>query len=91
MSFPTLPRSRRPVLGSLRSFKVCATLTCSSFATVAARVKAVGADIAVYVDTLAPAAGLDSADLDTLKQVFDARLYPLDSAAFECRRLSIEA
>jgi hypothetical protein len=70
------------VLGSLRSFKVCATLTCSSFANVGARVQAVGAHIAVYVDTLAPAAGLDSADLDTLKQVFDTRLFPLDSAAF---------
>jgi hypothetical protein len=78
----TATQTGRPVLGNLRAFKVCATLTCSSFANVAARVQAVGAHIAVYVDTLAPAAGLDSADLDTLKQVFDARLYPLDSAAF---------
>src|SRR5438876_245448 len=29
-----------------------------------------------------PTPGLDSADLDTLKQVFDSRLYPLDTTAF---------
>jgi hypothetical protein len=71
-----------PVLGSLRSFKVCATRTCSSLQTVIARARIVGAHIAIYIDTLAPAAGLDSADLDTLKQDFDTRLYPLDTAAF---------
>ena len=71
-----------PTLGALGTFTVCATLTCSSFQNVGARVKAVGAHIAIYVDTLAPAPGLDSADLDTLKQVFDSRLYPLDTAAF---------
>ena len=71
-----------PVLGTLQTFTVCDTLDCSSFKNVGARVKAVGAHIAIYVDTLAPAAGLDSADLDTLKQVFDSRLYPLDTTAF---------
>ena len=69
-------------LSSLRTFTVCATLTCSSFQNVGARVKAVGVHIAIYVDTLAPAGGLDSADVDTLKQVFDSRLYPLDTASF---------
>lgn len=71
-----------PVPGSLRSFKVCANLTCSSLKTVAARAQIVGAHIAIYIDTLAPAAGLDSADLDTLKQDFDTRLYPLDTTTF---------
>jgi len=71
-----------PVLGTLRTFTVCDTLNCSSFKNVTARVKAVGAHIAIYVDTLAPSPGLDSADLDTLKQEFDSRLYPLDTAAF---------
>src|SRR5439155_1617297 len=32
--------------------------------------------------TLAPPPGLDSADIDTLRQVFDTLLYPLDSANF---------
>ena len=71
-----------PVLGTLQTFTVCDTLDCLSFKNVGARVKAVGAHIAIYVDTLAPAPGLDSADLDTLKQLFDSRLYPLDTAAF---------
>src|SRR3989441_1341648 len=71
-----------PSPGSLRTFTVCAKLDCSSFKAVTARARTVGAHIAIYVDTLAPAAGLDSADLDTLKQEFDSRLYPLDTAAF---------
>ena len=79
---PAAVAASPPVLGTLRTFTVCDTLDCHSFKNVGARVKAVGAHIAIYVDTLAPAAGLDSADLDTLKQEFDSRLYPLDSAAF---------
>jgi len=79
---PAAVAASPPVLGTLRTFTVCDTLDCSSFKPVAARVKAVGAHIAIYVDTLAPAPGLDSADLDTLKQEFDSRLYPLDTAAF---------
>ena len=71
-----------PALGALGSFTVCDKLNCSSFKNVGARVKAVGAHVAIYVDTLAPTPGLDSADLDTLKQVFDSRLYPLDTTAF---------
>jgi len=79
---PAAVAASPPVLGTLRTFTVCDTLDCSSFKNVVARVKTVGAHIAIYVDTLAPAAGLDSADLDTLKQEFDSRLYPLDTAAF---------
>src|SRR5712692_4797266 len=48
----------------------------------AARVRAVGAHVAIYVDTLAPTPRLDSADVDTLRQVFDTLLYPLASANF---------
>src|SRR5438874_516220 len=76
------PRASPPAVGTLRSFVVCAKLDCSQFKTVGARAQAVGAHVAIYVDTLAPAGGLTSADLDTLKQVFDTLLYPLDSAAF---------
>ena len=70
-----------PTIGSLRSFTVCDNRAdcslASDFKRVGARAVAVGAHVAIYVDTLAPANGLDSADIDTLKQVFDARLYPL--------------
>ena len=71
-----------PTVGSLRVFKVCGNLACSTIKNVAAKVRVVGQHIAVYVDTLAPAAGLDSAELDSLKQVFDTRLYPIDTTAF---------
>ena len=93
-SYPAVPAALRlaagaapvaagpPAVGSVRVFKVCGNLACSTLKNVAAKVKVVGAHIAVYVDTLAPAAGLDSADLDSLKQVFDSRLYPLDTATF---------
>jgi len=80
------PAPAPPVLGSLRQFTVCANETscgaAADFKTVGARVLAVGAHVAIYVDTLAPAGGLNSADVDTLRQVFDTLLYPLDSANF---------
>ncbi|MFN2570522.1 MAG: hypothetical protein ABR537_02750 [Gemmatimonadales bacterium] len=71
-----------PAVGSAHTFKVCSNLTCSVIVSVGAIARAVGTHIAIYVDTLAPLAGLDSADLDTLKQVFDSRLFPLDTATF---------
>ena len=73
--------SSPPTLGSARTFKVCSNFTCSTFDNVGAVVRAVGAHIAVYVDTLAPA-GLDTASLRSLKQEFDTLLYPLDTATF---------
>ena len=75
-------RAGPPIAGSLRTFAVCSSLDCSIFTKVTARVDTVGQHIAVYVDTLAPAGGLNSADIDTLTQVFDSRLYPLDTATF---------
>ena len=41
-----------------------------------------GQHIAIYVDTLAPAGGLDAADIDSLKTDFDTRLYEVDTTAF---------
>ena len=71
-----------PIVGSLRSFKVCSNFTCSSFTQVGAKAQSVGMHIAIYVDTLAPSPGLSTSDLDSLKQLFDTRLYPLDTATF---------
>jgi len=71
-----------PSPGSMRTFTVCANLTCSSFQSVTATATTVGTHIAIYVDNLAPKPGLNSADLDTLKQEFDSQLYPLDTATF---------
>ena len=71
-----------PVAGSLRPFSVCANLACSVYKTVVARALSVGAHVALYVDTLAPAGGLSAADIDSLSQIFDQRVYPLDTLAF---------
>jgi hypothetical protein len=73
-----------PVLNSQRQFQVCATVTCSRFNTVTAKVRAVKNKVVIYVDTLAPAPpnGLDSTALDSLGALFDARLYATDTAAF---------
>jgi len=81
-SLAPLGAAAPPVVGSLRTFHVCAALDCSSFQRVTGRVRAVGGHVAIYVDTLAPAGGLDSADMDTLQQVFDVHGYAVDTTAF---------
>jgi hypothetical protein len=78
---PAAPAGR-PALNSLRQFKVCATMTCSSFATVTGKVRALDSTVAIYVDTAAPAGGPDSAALDSLAGQFQNRLYATDTAAF---------
>jgi len=80
-----LPRSPSgpPTVGNARTFKVCANVSCRPPLTnVGAVARAVGAHIAIYIDTLAPAPGLSTTDLDSLKNVFDSRLYPLDTTTF---------
>lgn len=71
-----------PTVGSARTFKVCANLNCSPTVNVGAVARAVGQHIAIYIDTLAPSPGLSAGDLDSLKSVFDTRLYPLDTVTF---------
>ena len=70
-----------PVFGSSRTFKVCGSLTCSTFATVTATVRALKSNVAIYVDNTAPP-GLDSVALDTLAALFETKLYATDTAAF---------
>lgn len=71
-----------PTVGTLRTFTVCANGDCSVYKPVTARVRSVGAHVAIYVDTLAPANGLDSAQIDSLRQVFDTHVYAVDTSAF---------
>ncbi len=71
-----------PSVGSKRTFQVCSTPTCAPLVPVRAVARSVGAHIAIYVDSLAPAPGLPTSDLDSLRDVFDNRLYPLDTATF---------
>jgi hypothetical protein len=76
------PAAGPPTLGSKRTFKVCANSTCSTTVNVRAVAQAVGVHIAIYIDSLAPSPGLSAANLDSLKNVFDTRLYPLDTVTF---------
>jgi hypothetical protein len=71
-----------PAPGSQRAFRVCGNTTCTAAKTVTAVAQAVGQHIAIYVDTLAPAGGLNAADIDTLESEFDSRLYEVDTTAF---------
>jgi len=76
------PAAGPPTVGSARTFKVCANMSCSTLANVGAVARAVGAHIAIYIDTLAPSPGISSSELDSLQTVFDTRLYPLDTVTF---------
>src|SRR6266480_2182056 len=68
-----LPAAAPPALGSLRQFTVCANAaSCGApadFKTIGARVRAVGAHVAIYVDTLAPPPRLDSADIGAVSDL----------------------
>ncbi len=77
------PQRATPAAGSLRAFSVATGLdSTSGYATVTARLDYVGANVLVYVDTLAPAGGFDSTQLQTYGQYFDQVLYPIDTTAF---------
>ncbi len=85
---PRAPALVTPVdSGNVRTFKVCNTLACdprnaSTLSTVTATALKVGTHIAIYVDNAAPQPGLSQMDLDTLRAVFDTRLYETDTLAF---------
>src|SRR5437867_537843 len=68
--------------GTNRTFKVCGNLKCDSLPTVRATLMKLGQHIAIYVDSAAPQPGLSQIDLDTLRAVFDTRLYEIDTTAF---------
>jgi hypothetical protein len=71
-----------PPAGSLRSFSVLANENNSTFKTVNARLAYVGSNVLVYLDTLTPANGFTSAQLQAYGLLFDQTLYPIDTAAF---------
>ena len=70
-----------PALGSVRSFRVLSS-DGGSFTSAAARLAYVGANVLVYVDTLAPANGFTSDQVQAFGTLFDQTLYPIDTAAF---------
>ena len=71
-----------PVVGGQRTFKVCRTIDCTSFADVTATAKYVGPKGAIYLDNTVPAAGYTQADIDSAGFLFDNYLYPLDTTSF---------
>ncbi len=70
-----------PALGSIRGFHVLAS-NGTSFTSAGARLAFIGANVLVYVDTLAPATGFTSTQLQTFGAYFDQTLYPIDTTAF---------
>ena len=77
------PRAEPPALGSVRTFRVCASLDCTSTVSVTATARAVGAHSAIYLDQAAPTVGgFTGFDLQQLATQLDDVLYPLDTLAF---------
>src|SRR2546430_6710108 len=73
-----LVASTPPVVGSVRTFAVCAALDCTKFKKVGARARGVGAHVAIYIDTLAPAGGPGPAALDPVRPGVPTPLHPPD-------------
>ncbi|MDQ6828131.1 MAG: hypothetical protein M3081_04615 [Gemmatimonadota bacterium] len=73
-----------PAPGSLRDFRVISSLDPNNpnFVTVSARLLYTGANILIYIDTLAPANGFSTDQLNGFGQLFDQTLYAIDVAAF---------
>jgi hypothetical protein len=67
---------------TLRNFQVASSFNAATWATVAARLAYTGANILLYVDTLAPAGGFTPQQLQTFGQYFDQTLFPIDTTAF---------
>jgi hypothetical protein len=75
-------RAATPAVGSLRSFHVANSFTVNSWAAVAAKLAYAGANVLIYIDTLAPANGFTAAQLSSFGLLFDQTLYPIDTVAF---------
>jgi hypothetical protein len=72
-----------PVLGEVKSFKVCATIQCTTFNTVQATARYVGTHAAVFIDNDVPQNDpLTPADAAELGSTFDEYHYPIDTTAF---------
>src|SRR5690348_5082116 len=71
-----------PALDSIEQFQVLSSESPVRFTRVAARLKYVGQNILIVIDTLYPAHGFTSDQLEAFGQIFDQSLYPIDTAAF---------
>ncbi|MGH7653447.1 MAG: hypothetical protein ACREN6_02175 [Gemmatimonadaceae bacterium] len=71
-----------PPLGSVQTFHVANSFTVNTWATVGAKLAYAGANVLIYIDTLAPANGFTPTQLSNFGQLFDQTLYPIDTTAF---------
>lgn len=75
-------KTTTPALGSIQSFHVANSFTANTWATVGAKLAYAGANVLIYIDTLAPANGFTPTQLSNFGQLFDQTLYPIDTTAF---------
>ncbi|HEU4988404.1 MAG TPA: hypothetical protein VFT41_01315 [Gemmatimonadaceae bacterium] len=73
-----------PPVGSTRSFRVLSSIQNSNYQwkTVGAQLVYAGANVLLYIDTLAPAGGFTASQLQQFGQYFDGTLYPIDTTDF---------
>lgn len=71
-----------PAVGSVRSFHVANSFTVNTWATVGAKLAYAGANVLIYIDTLAPNPGFTPSQLSAFGVLFDQTLYPIDTTAF---------
>lgn len=81
---PARAAAAKPVVGDMRTFKVCGDLNCSALKSATAVARSVGQHVAIYVDTATSGTGigLTSAGLDSMETLFDTRLYGIDTTNF---------
>ena len=75
-------RATLPQIGDTAHFHVLSSENPVRFSRVVARLMFVGSNILLYVDTLAPANGFTSSQLQAFGQLFDQTLYPIDVNTF---------
>ena len=71
-----------PLVGSIRTFRVVSNFTASTYKTVGGKLAYAGDNVLIYIDTLAPANGFTSTQLNDYGKLFDQTLYPIDTTAF---------
>jgi hypothetical protein len=71
-----------PPTGSIRTFRVVSNFTTSAYKTVGSKLAYAGDNVLIYIDTLAPASGFTSTQLNDFGKLFDQTLYPIDTTAF---------
>jgi len=71
-----------PVVGEVRTFRVCSSPQCDNFVETSATARVVADRVAIFVDNAAPAGGYTDPNLADVGTLFDDFLYPIDTTAF---------